>query len=432
MTTIRFSTLSTYKTTTSRVFVLCLISVLLSVTTVSGQVVPLDDIAAIVNNDVVMISEVKRVALQSKQNSNNQAPDKTLLKDALETLILEKVQLQRAKALGIVIDDVAVNRAMLSIAERNNLDLEKFRIALIREGHNYKDFRENIREKLYLRSLRSRQKNSRKPISESEVDDLIRAQSQQLNKDVEYHLIDIFVPAPNGTSVQKFNALLKHTQSLRKQLLTKAGQIPQSTLKKMGAASTDLGWKNIQSLSPAFVRSLSLLGEGEMSNVVRDARGFHILKIVEQRGGKKTVIQHAQVRHILISSENPQARVKATILRNRILAGEDFAKLARENSADKGSAAKGGDLGMMDPSSFVPPFAKSVKTLPLNSLSQPVQTRFGWHLIEVLKRKNSDQTRQALKLQAQSLISKEKQGEEFNNWLQSIRDAAYIEYRVKL
>ncbi len=400
--------------------------------TAQAQDVVLDKIAAIVNNDVVMLSEVRLTALQNKQTAKNQISDKTLLKDALESIILEKVQLQRAKALGIIIDDVAVNRAMLSIAERNKLDLENFRLALIKEGHSYKTFRENIREKLYLRALRKRQKSGSKKITEAEIDDLIQAESHQLNKDVQYHLSDIFVPAPNGTSVQQFNALLKHARLLRKKLLARSGQLSDSFIKKMGAANKDLGWQSTASLSPAAIRALSLLGEGELSTVVRDAKGFHIYKLVEQRGGKRKITQQARVRHILIAGDDPQAKVKVTVLRNKILAGEDFSKLASENSADKGSANNGGNLGMMNPSDFVPPFAKAVTTLPLNSLSQPIQTRFGWHIVEVLERKSSDQTREALKLQAQSLMTKEKQSEELNNWLQGLRDAAFVEYRIKL
>ena len=350
----------------------------------------------------------------------------------MESLILQKVQLQRAKEIGIMIDDTAVNRAMLSIAEQNKLNLPQLKVALTKEGINYKGFRNNLRDKLYRDTLKRRHQNSSKAISDSEVDELIQSQSLRLNKDVQYQLIDILVAAPNGTSVQQFNRLLTQTQNLRKQLLVKSSQLSDPIIKKMGGTSTDLGWKSTQSLSPAFVRTLSLLGEGELSNIVRDQRGFHILKLVAQRGGERKLTQQARVRHILIPSTDPQAKLKATVLRNKILAGEDFATLAEKNSADRGSAQDGGNLGMMDPSSFVPPFEKAVRSLPLNSLSQPIQTQFGWHIIEVSERKTSDQTREALKLQAQSLISKDKKKNDYNNWLQGIRDEAFVEYRIKL
>ena len=402
---------------------------------VHAKEIILDQIAAIVNDDVVMISEVKTLALETKQKNNSKQPDHILIKGALEEIILEKIQLQRAKELGIIIDDVAVDRAMNSIASQNKLDLGQFRIELLKIGRDYKVFRESIRQKLYIESLRKRQQSANKSISESEVDDLIKSESHRLNKNVQYHLIDILIPTSNGTGVTEFNHNLKQAELLRKKLLGNRSlqsfnKTSQQAIKKLGAISQDLGWKSTQTLSPAFVRTLSLLGVGELSDIVRDERGFHILKIVEQRGGDRKITQQARVRHILISSDDPQAKVKVTILRNKILAGEDFAKLAKENSADKNSAIDGGNLGSTDPSAFVPSFAKAVKSLPLNSLSQPIQTQFGWHILEVLERKTTDQTREVLKAQAESLITQEKQAEKFNNWLQSLRDEAFVEYRI--
>lgn len=392
---------------------------------------PLDSIAAIVNNDVIMISEVKAAAQKAQLSNAGNLPQQALIKEAMEKLILDKIQVQRAKALGIKIDDAAVDQAMQSLAEQNKLDLQQFRLALIKEGFNYKEFRENIRDRLYMNTLRKRQQSSNKSISESEVDDLIQAESFSLNKDVQYHLIDIFIPSKKGQSVKQFNANYNRAQQLRKQLLAKS-TLSKTTLTNMGASSSDLGWKESNSLSPAYMRSLSLIGVGELSNVVRDERGFHILKLIEQRGGKRTETKQARVRHILIAADTPKGRFKAIQLRNRILAGESFSKLAKEYSADKGSAEKGGEMPMANPAIFVPPFAKAVNSLPLNTLSQPVKTKFGWHIIEVLERKVSDKTRDALKTQAQTLISEKKQEEGFKNWLKSLRDQAFVEYRLNL
>ncbi len=425
------------KTVSVKTLIIMLTGFLLSTSATAAQSaaqeVVIDRIAAIVNDDIVLLSEVRKVALRAKQSSQNNTSDKTLLKDALESLILQKVQLQYAKNSGIIVNDAALNTALLSIAKQNNLNLPQFKAALGKEGIDYKTFSESIRAKVYLENLRKHQQSSSEEINEVEIDDLIQSQSLRLNKDVHYHLIDILVPALNGsTSVQQFNRLLQQTHVLRKQLLTRSPKLASSDpiIKKMGATRADLGWKSSQSLSPAFVRALSLMGAGELSTVVRDQRGFHILKLVAQRGGERKIIQQARVRHILLPSTDPKAKLKITLLRNKILAGENFAALAKKNSADKGSAREGGNLAMMDTSSFVPPFAKAVNSLALNSLSQPIQTRFGWHIVEVLERKKSDQTREALKLQAQSVLSNEKKSDEFNNWLQGIRDQAFIEYRI--
>ncbi|HIQ14750.1 MAG TPA: molecular chaperone SurA [Leucothrix sp.] len=407
-----------------------LLITLFALSSVQARDVPLDKIAAVVNNDVVMLSEVLQTARKIKESGNTRLSDSELVKKVLEKLILEKIQVQKAKEIGVKIDNVALNEAMQRIAAQNKLNLEQFRVALKGEGLNYKDFRETIREKLYIDTLKKRQQGRNKKISENEVDSLIQSESLTLNKDVQYHLVDILFPAPNGISVKQFNARYKQAQNLRKRLLAKSDKLSQAIIAKAGASKKDLGWKSSQSLSPVFLRTLSLMGEGELSNVVRDAVGFHILKLVEQRGGKRKITQQAQARHILISNDTPNAKLKATQIRNKILAGESFAKLAQLNSADKGSAANGGDLGMVDPAGFVPPFANAVRTLPLNTLSQPIKTRFGWHLIEVLERKTTDQTREALKLQAQSLISDKNKSEEYNNWLQGLMDEAFIEYRL--
>lgn len=397
---------------------------------VQSREVPLDRIAAVVNNDVVMLSEVLQTARKIKEAGAIQLSDKELVKKVLEKIVLDKIQVQKAKEIGIRIDNAALNEAMQRIATQNKLNLQQFRVALKGEGINYKEFRETIREKLYIDSLKKRQQGRNKKISENEVDSLIQSESLTLNKNVQYHIVDILLPAPNGVSVKQFNTRLKQAQNLRKKLLAKSDQLSQAVISKSGANSKDIGWKSSQSLSPVFLRTLSLMGVGELSDVVRDARGFHILKLIEQRGGKRKIVQQAQVRHILISKDTPNAKLKAVQIRNKILAGESFAKLAKANSADKGSASNGGDLGMADPAGFVPPFANAVRTLPLNTLSQPIKTRFGWHLIEVLERKSTDKTREALKLQAQSLLSEKNKSEEYKNWLQGLMDEAFIDYRL--
>ena len=407
-----------------------LLACILIASTLQAQEIVLDKIAAVVNNDIIMASDLKRIVIRIKRAGKTQLSDQELVQKVLDKMILEKIQVQKAKEIGIKIDNVALNQAMLSIAEQNKLNLEQFRVALIKEGIDYKQFRESIRDKLYSDALKKRQKRGKKTISENEIDDLIRSESYTLNQGVRYHLLDILIPAPNGISVQEFNTRLKRAQSLRRVLLASPDKLSESHIKKMGASKRDLGWKEAKTLNPASIRALSLMSVGELSNIVRDSAGFHILKLIEQQGGKRKLTQQARVRHILIPADDPKAKLKATQLRNKILSGEDFAKLAKQYSADKGSALDGGNLRMSNPDSFVPPFANAVRTLPLNTLSHPIQTRFGWHLIEVLERKTSDQTREALKQQAQKLISEKNQSEEYNNWLQGLRDEAFVEYRL--
>ncbi len=398
---------------------------------VAAKEIGLDKIVAIINDDVVMFSEVKPIIVRMKQSGQTQLSDKALLKEVLDKIILDKIQIQYAKQVGINVKETTIDKAINAIAAQNKLTTSQLKVALNDQGLNYNEFRKNLRKKLTIDALqKSQRRGTQQKISESHVDDFIRAESLNLNKGVEYHLLDIIIPATNGISVTEFNRRLKKAQQLKIKLIAQPTNKIASIIKRFGALQKDLGWKKSQALSPAYVRALSLLGVGELSDVVRDAKGFHILKLVEQRGGNRKISQQARVRHILIPNSDPQAKVKAIQLRNKILAGGNFAALARANSADKGSAQIGGELGMMDPASFVPPFSKAVIRLPLNTLSQPIQTRFGWHLIEVLERKASDNTREALKLQAQEILNKKELSNTTKNWLQGLRDQAYIEYRL--
>ncbi len=397
----------------------------------NAQDIPLDRIAAVVNNDVVMLSEVNDTARRLKK-ANPGMDNRVLLKEALDQLIMIRLQLQKAKASGINIDDTIVNEAVQSIAKQNKLNLQQFRVALAKEGIDYKTFRENIREKLSLDALRKRQQGRRDVITEQEVDDLIKSESYSLAKNVTYQLQDILIPVPNGSSVQQFNAAYNKASKLRQKLLAKQQFLTSPLLKKYQASGKNLGWQTVATLSPAYVRTLSLMQVGEISPLVRDPKGLHILKLVDKKGGQRKITQQVHVRHILIPDDAPNARIKALQIRQQIQSGKNFATLAKKYSIDKGSAAKGGDLGTVRPDVFVPPFANAVRNLPVNALSQPVKTRFGWHLIQVLERTTSDQTRDALKAQAQALISNQKQSDQYKRWLKSLRDNAFVEYRLNI
>ena len=414
----------------SLVFLTLLFSISISVLNTSyAAEQELDGIAAVVNSDVVMLSEVRAAVKQVSANQTSKLPEQQLYKEVLEKLIMDKIQVQKAKAIGIKIDDAAVDTAMQTIAKQNNLDLQQLRLALIERGMNYKVFRESIRDRLLTDNLRKRQQGLNN-IGENEVDDLIQSESFNLSKDVQYELIDIVIPN-NTKSVKQFNANLKRAQNLRKKLLLNKN-LSSPEIAKLGAKKINLGWKNSETLSPVYSRTLSLMEEGELSNVIRDTQGFHIIKLVNQRGGKRQQTQEARVRHILINNENPKAKLEITQLRNKILAGESFSQLATKHSDDKGSASKGGELPMTNTANYVPPFTKVVNSLALDTLSQPVKTQFGWHIIEVLERRSSDKTRESIKKQAKALVGKQKLEDDQKTWLKTLREEAFVEYRIKL
>ena len=384
----------------------------------------LDRIAAIVNNDIVMMSSVLKQAKRLK-TASPESTDSKLIKQALEQLVLVRIQVQRGKELGIIIDDVMLNRTIEGIATQNNLSLADFQKALQREGFEYSTFREEIRNRLMIDALKQRQSGRGSNISEQEVTDLIFSQASTLNKDAEYHLQDILISAANGTPLAQFNSARDKAQRMRRQLLK------QTNFASEGLTTDDLGWKNSSELPLAYKRILSLMGVDEISPVIHDSRGFHILKLVEKRGGGKNLQQQVHARHILISDSSDKGQQKTNILRQQLLAGADFATLASTNSADPGSAANGGDLGWATPTTYVPAFASIVKTLSIKTISPIIKTKFGWHIIQVLERKTVDKSRDALRASAKSIISKKKNKDGYETWLQGVRDDAFVEYRLQ-
>jgi len=386
---------------------------------------PLDRIAAVVNNDIVMLSSVLARAKQLKTASPSTA-DKILIAQALEQLVLIKVQTQYGKELGIIVDDVMLNRTIEGIAKQNKLSLSDFRHALQRQGVEYSDFREDIRTRLVINALKQRQSGQRASISEQEVNDLIFSQSSIINQDAQYHLQELFIPAPNGVSLPQFNIARKQAETLRRQLLG------QQAFASNKYATKDLGWKTNKELPSSYSRALSLMGIDEISPVVHDSEGFHILKLVAKRGGSQQLEQQVHARHILIADPSSAGKRKALSIRNKIIKGGDFATLAKTNSADTGSAINGGDLGWAKPEVYVPEFANTVKTVALKAISQPIKTKFGWHIIQVLERKKIDASRASMRASAKSILAKKKNKSGYDTWLQGIRDDAFIEYRLKL
>ncbi|MCK5902790.1 MAG: peptidylprolyl isomerase [Cocleimonas sp.] len=386
---------------------------------------PLDRIAAIVNNDIVMFSHVIKQAKRLKtvtQVSNN----KRLFKQALEQLVLIKVQTQKGKELGIVVDDVMLNRSIEGIAKNNNLSLEAFKVALERQGVEYTIFRDEIRTRLIINGLKQRQSGQRLKISEQAVSDFIFSQAKQLNQNTEYQLQDILIPAPNGISLSHFNKKRKKAEKQRQKLLG------QTLFESKRFPPKDLGWKSNNELPLAYVRTLSLMGVGEISPVVHNSQGFHILKLIATRGRTQQLQQQAHARHILIKDVSETGKQKAQALRQQLLKGVDFATLAKTHSADTGSALNGGDLGWTTPKTFVPPFAAVIKQAPLKAISEPVKTKFGWHIIQVLARKRVDTSKAAIRASAKAILSKKKNKDAYASWLQSLREDAFIEYRIKL
>lgn len=388
----------------------------------------LDQIAAIVNDDVVLMSEVRQTA-RRLQASGEAGGEQSVLKQALDRVILEKLQLQSAKRIGIKADEASIDRAMAGVAQRNNLPPSQLRQALAQEGIDYNDFRENLANQLIINSLKRRESSRSAQVTDQEVDDLIASESAQLAQGRSYRVQDLLIPVPKPHTVAGFEQARANAAQLRQLSLTSTDFLKTSY---GNSTATDLGWKSADQLPFTYLKALNQLEVGQISDIIHDAKGFHVLKLVEKRGGVDTMSKQVRVRHILIPGSDPDARSKIEDLRLKLARGEDFATLAKLNSADKGSAENGGDLGWGDSKRYVPEFAKAAETLALNTLSPVIQTQFGYHILEVLDRREVDASKAALQSQARKAILSNRQQQDYDAWLQGLRSEAHIDYRVNL
>lgn len=385
----------------------------------------LDRIAAIVNQDVILVSELQQ-QIKKMQSNTNESNQSALLKQALDHLVVQKLQLQSAKRSGIKADEASINRAMANVAKRNNLQPSQLKQALANEGIDYNTFRQDLAEQLIINSLKRRQSAKSKQVSDQEVNDLIASESQQLAEGRSYHIQDLLIKAP--ASVEGFEQARRNAAKLRALAITSPDFMKTSYANN---SASDLGWKNAQQLPFAYIKELNTLEEGQVSDIVHDAAGFHVLKLVEKRGDTPKKSQQVRVRHILIPAADQDARKKAENIRLQLIQGSDFATLAKINSADTESALNGGDLGWGDSKRYVPEFANVVETLALNTLSPIIQTKFGYHILEVLERREIDASKAALQTQARKVILNKKQEQDYEAWIQGLRNNAFIEYRVK-
>ena len=400
-----------------------LLSFCLSANAVDSQ---LDRVVAVVNKDIILDSEVQQVARRLQVSGNKEKNQNVLLQQALDSLVSEKLQLQAAKRVGINPDESSIDRAVSSVAARNKLNLEQFKQALSKQGIDFKGFRKTIASQLIINSLKQRRLSQGSEVTEQEINDLITAESRQITEKRSYHLQELMIPAPNSVDVTTFNQS-KRTATQLRDLALRSPNFIKTSLANSTAA--DLGWKTADSLSFVYLKELTKLEPGQISNVISDSSGFHILKLVEQRGGAELKSQQVRVRHILIASSQTNAKAKADSLRQQLTQGADFGDLAKANSDDMASAINSGDLGWSDSKRYVPEFSKASETLPLKTLSPVIKTEFGYHILEVLDRREIDANRKALEIQARKLIQTKKQEQDYDAWVQGLRSSAHIEYK---
>lgn len=406
------------------------------------QVGEIDAVVAVINNDVITLHELdQRVILVASQLSKKGIPLPPLdilERQLLERMIMEKLQTQFASESGVRVDDTQLNLAIKRIAEQNGFSsVDKFRAKLEADGVAYPVFREEIRNEMIFTRLREREVDSTIIVSDSEVDNYLANKARQGDAGEEFQLAHIMVVVPEQASAEKIQSARARAEQALAQLnagaafaQVAAGYSDAEDALKGG----ELGWRKRDRIPPLFMNELQALEPGKTTGILRSPSGFHILKLVAKRSGTESVvITQTHARHILIKineivSER-EAQERLMEIKRRIEGGADFAEQARRYSQD-GSAQSGGDLDWVSPGQTVPEFEGAMDKLKPGQIGA-VQSQFGWHLIEVLERRNTDISEQQKRQQARVAIGTFKSDEQYQEWLRQLRDRAFVEYRLK-
>ena len=402
----------------------------------------LDRVAAVVNDGVVLYSElqdqVAAVTERLRAQKLELPPENVLQQQVLERLILQEIQAQRANRAGLKVPDDALNSALQEVAQRNNIPLSQLPEALSQQGIDYASYREEMRKELTLGLLRQRDVLQRISITPREVDQFMAKQANTPSENMQYNVSHILIAVGQQATPEQLEQAGKRAAEVDQR--AKGGE----DFAKLAVAYSNsqtaldggaLGWRKGSEL-PTFLTDVVMkLKPGQVSDPVRTPTGYHIVKLNEVKGSEdKAIVQQVHVRHLLMKTnelaDDATVRQKLETLRDRIQKGEDFAGLASITSEDPGSAAQGGDLGWAGPGSFVPEFEAAIAKLQEKEISEPFHTQYGWHIAQVLGRRQFDNTEEVKRRNAIEAIRASKADEETELWLRRLRDEAYVETKL--
>ena len=402
----------------------------------------LDRVVAVVNSEVVTrldLDEQVKVASQQLKRQGTPLPARDVLeRQLLERLITAKVLAQSARETGLRVDDTQLQRSIERIAQENKMAPEGFRKMLEADGIDFNRFREELRNEILIARLKEREVDSKILITDAEIDNYLKNQQSQGGKDDEYDLSHILVLVPEQASPEQIQAKRAIAEKALDQI--KGG----ADFRQVSAGVSDaqnaleggpLGWRPAARLPQIFVDSVKIMKVGDVSSVLRSANGFHIIKLMDKRGNETPVIiPQTHARHILIRLNEvvseAEAKQRLTNLKERIENGASFTELARLQSEDA-SASRGGDLGWLSPGDTVPEFERAMNGLEPGQVGEPVQTPFGWHLIQVVERRSEDMSKERQRVLARQSIRTRKADEAYQEWVRQQRDRAYVELRLE-
>ena len=416
------------------------LTLLLPISNTHGAEIPLDRIAAVVNDGIILQSELEQritIIREQLQSRNTRVPpDHVLRKQVLNRLIIESIQKQMAEQNGIRVSDSQLNGAIANIAAQNGLSIDQFREALIAEGRDYNIAREQIRNEMLINSVQQNLVNRRIRVSEQELDNFLNSEDGKSQASAEFLLGHILIATPSQASPE----IIQQAESKAKEIFDKlknGADFAETAVEFSNAPNAlkggDLGWRKANELPKALSKAVRKLSPGEFSKPVRSPSGFHILLAKDKRGGAVQLIDQRLVSHILLKPTeirtNEQAKRQISQLYQRIASGEDFAALAKEFSDDPASGSEGGSLGWTQNGQMVPEFEQVMNSTAVGQVSEPFESRFGWHILTVLDTRTEDMGETMQENRARATIRKRKFNEELSNWLREIRSQAYVDIK---
>ncbi len=401
---------------------------------------PMDRIIAVVNDEVILESELmdmsQTVRQQLRQREAAIPPADILRKQVLERLIIQRLQLQRAEEVGVRVGDDALNAALRQIANNNNMNLRQFRDVLEEDGYDFSQFRETIREEMIITRLRKSQVEDRVVVSDREVDNFLATQTIQSGSEEEYQLQHILISMPDAASPEQVQDAQQRLEKIQS-LLAEGGDFAEVAAGYSDGQNAleggELGWRKQGELPSLFAEAVPALTVGEISQPLRSGSGFHLVRLKDKKSAEVHLVKQTLASHILIKTSevmtDEEAEKRLQQLRQRVENGEKFAELARAHSEDTGSAIEGGSLGWASPGVMVPEFQEKMDELAIGEMSDVFQSRFGWHLILLEDRREQNMADEFKRSKAREQLRQRKIDEEMESWLRAMRDEAYVEYR---
>jgi peptidyl-prolyl cis-trans isomerase SurA len=402
----------------------------------------LDRVAAVVNDGVVLQSELEEqvvvIAQRLRQQGLELPPQNVLRQQVLERLVLQEIQMQRAKRAGIRVNDEQLNSALAEVAQRNGIPLQQLPEALAQQGIDYAAYRDGIRKELTLSILRQRDVIQKINVAPRELEQFLDKQKGRPSELNEYNISHILIAVPQAATTQQLEEASRRASDVYDRA-RKGEEFSRLAVAYSNSQTAleggSLGWRKGPEIPTVLADLVAGLKPGDVSEPLRTPSGYHIVRLNEVRGADvQTVVQQVKARHILLKpteiQDDATVEQRLRTVRERILKGEDFAGLAKTLSEDPGSASEGGDLGWSGPGTFVPEFEKQLETLAENEISQPFRTQFGWHIIQLLGRRQFDNTEELRRQRAFMQLRESKADEETELWLRRLRDEAYVETKV--